>query len=144
MTDQQGPRSPAELAAETWRKMMIGGGAAAVALVVALVAFTGGDDEPVEPAPGFIDDSPPAAQPSDASARLACEHFRNVAGDVTAGILTGPELREKLQEVHETARVSENEGIASGAQAMLAGATSGEGFADAINEFGESCGRLGL
>lgn len=35
----------------------------------------------------------------DASADLACTHFRNVAVDASAGILTDAELRGKLQEV---------------------------------------------
>lgn len=53
-----------------------------------------------------------------------CEHFRNVAGDVNAGILTDVELREKLKEVRERAVLGTPE-VQEAATALLAAATSG-------------------
>jgi hypothetical protein len=62
----------------------------------------------------------------DASAELACSHFRNVSGDAADGLLTDAELRDKLKEVHEDAQVSEEPGVADSARRMLAAATSGD------------------
>jgi hypothetical protein len=60
---------------------------------------------------------------ADASAQVACRHWRNVAGDAASGILSDDELRAKVQEVHSSARVSEEHGIASHAQGLLAAVT---------------------
>lgn len=59
------------------------------------------------------------------------------------GLLTDAELREKLQEVHDDARVSDVPGIASNARAMLAGATSGSVPASAVEGFGDACRSIG-
>ena len=82
----------------------------------------------------------------DASAELACGHFRNVAGDIAAGVLTDAEVREKLQEVDRSASVSEEAGIASGARAMLAAVTRGDlaALTEAVGDFGDACRDLGL
>lgn len=82
----------------------------------------------------------------DAGAELACTHFRNVADDAAAGILTTSELRGKLQEVYEDASVSEETGIAAQAQRMLAAITEGDmdRFDSAVTAFSNACERLGL
>lgn len=79
----------------------------------------------------------------DASARLACDHFRQVAADYRDGVLTGDELRIKLQEVHDNARVSDVPGIASNGREMLAGATSGSVPDSAVRGFGDACRSIG-
>ncbi len=81
---------------------------------------------------------------ADASAQLACTHFRNVMGDVD--VLTVPELRAKLREVHETASVSEWEAVRTGARRMLAAVTrdDAEGLLDAAKGFSRVCKELGL
>lgn len=92
----------------------------------------------------------PPAQPSssgegDASSRLACSHFFNVANDATAGVLTVEELREKLKEVNDNAKVSEAPGIRESARAMLAAVTSddGDGFLEAVEAMGDACRAAG-
>jgi hypothetical protein len=82
----------------------------------------------------------------DASARLACEHFRNIADDAAAGILADTEVRKKLQEVHDDARLSSTPEIASGAEAMLAAVTTGTGdnLTAAVRRFGASCSAIGM
>jgi hypothetical protein len=82
----------------------------------------------------------------DAGAKLACTHFRNVAGDVSAGILTLPEVRDKLREVYDTARVSSAPGIATGAQEMLAAITAGDldDLARDVRAFAGACNSLDL
>lgn len=63
---------------------------------------------------------------SDASARLACGHFRNVMADVARGVLTDAELRDKLQEIDEDASVSEVSDVRLYASAMLTASTMGD------------------
>lgn len=77
----------------------------------------------------------------DASARAACRHFANIVGDVRAGILTDAELRDKLSEVHSSARASSNSRLASSAQAMLSAVTTGTptDLAAAIASFDSAC-----
>jgi hypothetical protein len=81
----------------------------------------------------------------DASARLACDHFRNIADDAAAGILAETEVRKKLREVHDDARLSSTPGIASGAQAMLAAVTTGTGddLTTAVHRFRSACSSIG-
>lgn len=89
----------------------------------------------------------PAAEPEpervESSARVACTHFRNVVGD--ADILSDAELREKIAEVHESARVSEEPGIAAGSREMLSTITGGDvdGFGAAVGEFAAACQAAG-
>lgn len=82
----------------------------------------------------------------DASAELACTHFRNVAADAGAGILTGSELRTKLQEVYNDAQVSLEPGVADGAREMLAAVTEGDTqrFETAATDFSSSCSSAGF
>lgn len=77
----------------------------------------------------------------DASLRLACSHFYNVASDVTVGILTEAEVREKLREVYDDAKVSDVAGVRSAAQAMLVAITSGDGdaFGAAVRAMDKNC-----
>lgn len=81
----------------------------------------------------------------DAPAELACAHFRNVAGDASSGLLTDAELREKLKEVHDNARLSDTPEIRQHSEAMLAAVTQGdtESASDAISSFSEACSDLG-
>lgn len=74
----------------------------------------------------------PSQPKADPASQVACTHFYNVIGDVEDEILTDREIRTKLREVYATAKLSEERGIASGAQAMLAGATAND--ADRLRE----------
>lgn len=82
---------------------------------------------------------------ADASAQLACSHFRNVVADEANGVLTDAELRNKLKEVYGDARYSSNAGIAGGARAMLAAVTQGDpaGLRRGLDAFGGACTRIG-
>jgi hypothetical protein len=83
---------------------------------------------------------------ADASATLACGHFRNVARDQTDGLLTRSELRGKLAEVERDARFSEEPGIARAARDMVAAATAGDdaALAEAVTRFGSACESAGV
>lgn len=108
----------------------------AIVLAIGLLSVAGCDDvaDPDGGGPG-----------SDASASLACTHFRNVAADYSEGLLTVPELRTKLQEVHSDASVSTNPGIAEGARDMLAAITRQDldAFNPAVRRFGDACRAVG-
>jgi hypothetical protein len=89
--------------------------------------------------------APERAEP-DASAKVSCEHFRNVMGDVGAGILNDAELREKVKEIERSASVSEQPGLPEAGRAMLREITTGtgEGFVVAAKMFDQSCDEAGL
>jgi major membrane immunogen (membrane-anchored lipoprotein) len=56
---------------------------------------------------------------------LACNHFRNVAGDIADGVLTDAEAREKLKEIDDNAVIATPR-IQSAARGMLAAMTAGD------------------
>ena len=56
----------------------------------------------------------------------ACDHFGNVADDVRAGVLTAPELREKLKEIDDSAGAAPDD-VKAAARAMLGAITRGDG-----------------
>ncbi len=60
----------------------------------------------------------------DQHSRLACSHFRNVAGDVARGVLTDAELRGKLKQVDANASIATPQ-VQRAASAMLAAMTTG-------------------
>lgn len=97
---------------------------------------------PVAPKPAPA----PAKPKADASAELGCTHFRNIMGDVSAGILTDAELRTKIKEVYDTAYVSENAGVPDGARAMLAAITAEDStaFLAAATAFDGACRAVGV
>ena len=88
----------------------------------------------------------PVKPTADASAQLSCEHFHNVMSDFIGGILTTVELRSKIQEVYDTASVSENAGIPDGARSLLASATADNGpaFLASARVFTAACEAVGL
>lgn len=75
----------------------------------------------------------------DASARMACTHFRNVLGDISDGVLTDEEIRRKAQEVDRDASASEWPGIASASRAFLAAMTSGGDSIGAASRLADVC-----
>jgi hypothetical protein len=56
----------------------------------------------------------------------ACEHFDNVASDVRAGVLTAPELRARLQQIDNDARLAPDD-VKLAAEAMLRAITQNDG-----------------
>ncbi len=58
----------------------------------------------------------------------ACEHFGNVAQDVRKGVLTAPELREKLKEIDNDARAAPDD-VKAAATAMLSAINRGDATA---------------
>jgi hypothetical protein len=129
---------------------------AGIGILAALLAAIGGDDDQ----PPTTTARPPAASGSagttsapadterepDASARAACQHFRNVMDDVAAGILTDAELREKAREVRNMASGSEEPGLAQAGTRLLAGMTTGttEDLLKAAGDFDRECDQAGL
>lgn len=81
---------------------------------------------------------------SEVDASLACDHFRNVSGDASKGLITDAELREKLKEVHDNSIGADPE-ITAAAEAMLAGITSGTNkeFTRAIRRMDSACSANG-
>lgn len=55
----------------------------------------------------------------------ACEHFDNVASDVRAGVLTAPELRARLQQIDNDARLAPDD-VKMAAESMLRAMTQGD------------------
>lgn len=95
-----------------------GGRVGALALACCLILLVGcGSESDDQGSSGTA--APATAPKSDASAELACTHYRNVMADVDAGILTDVELRSKLKEVHDDAKWSEADGVADSATALL-------------------------
>lgn len=82
----------------------------------------------------------------DASANLACRHFRNIAADVRDNQLTDAELREKLQEVEEDARVSEEPGIPQAGRNLVAAITTNdpEALLEAVSDMDAACDQAGF
>lgn len=93
-----------------------------------------------------IGQSEPQLGEDDAAARAACRHWSNVASDATRGLLTDAELREKIREVYDSGRVSDDSGIALGSERLLASVTSGTvaDFAAAADAFGAACSSVDL
>lgn len=91
-------------------------------------------------------DREPAQTGPDAGARAACRHFRNVAGDIQRGLLTEDEAREKLREVHSTALISEEPGVAEHAEGLFAAVTQRDAEALTMHADGlsEACTAAGL
>jgi hypothetical protein len=109
-------------------------GFVALGLVAVGLAVSGDDGDAETPSPPPPEESVGA----DASARVACRHWRNVAGDASRGLLSDLELREKLQEVHGSARVSEEADVRLHAEGLLAAATARDSAALEIHATGLS------
>jgi hypothetical protein len=90
--------------------------------------------------------SEPANDEADASAKAACEHFRNIMSDVANGILTYAELREKFREVRRLESVSDEPGLAEAGTKLLASMTIGttEDLLKAAGQFDRECDQAGL
>jgi hypothetical protein len=87
-----------------------------------------------------------SAQTADASAELACTHFRDVARDYSAGVLTLSEFRTKVQEVWKDAQYSDTPGIAGGARGLLADLTAGhyDHAAKMVTRLARACTAAGV
>lgn len=84
----------------------------------------------------------PATKAKDDSS-LACNHFRNIAGDVTKGVLTPTELRSKLKEVESNASIGTPE-VQHAATRMLSSSTAGGlPSPESITAMGDACKAAG-
>jgi len=121
----------------------LAGGLIVLAVVGGVMQCSGGSTTTTTPAPSV---STPAAVSADASAQLACGHFRNVMSDISSGLLTPGEVRTKTKEVYDTAYVSESAGIADSARSMLAAATADNGpaFVSAAADLMGACEAAGV
>jgi hypothetical protein len=127
-----------------------------ILVIPGAIALIRGNDEPAD-SPSTTAQPPTAAAPAtaapepaddepDASAKAACEHFRNIMSDVAAGILTDAELREKFRDVRRSASVSEEPGLAQAGTKLLASMTTGstEDLLEAAGRFDRECDQAGL
>lgn len=82
----------------------------------------------------------------DGAAELACRHFRNIAADASAGLMTDSEIREKFQQVQSNSDYAEVPGMRAAGRALVAAWTSGtvQTKTDAVNAFDASCKSAGL
>lgn len=76
--------------------------------------------------------------------RRACEHFRNVMGDVRDGVLTDAELRKKLKEVHGNASIGTAQ-VQDAAREMLAAITQddSDSLIEATKQMDAACKAAG-
>lgn len=81
----------------------------------------------------------------DASAQLACDHFRNVISDVGKGLLDNAEFRVKLKQIYSDGYTSDNAGIATGVTAMMKADTAGDqaSLETSVKDFSTACATLG-
>lgn len=115
-------------------------------LLVLLTGCAAADTEastPAAPTTATAEPAPDEPKP-DVLTEASCRHFRNVIGDID--VLTTVELREKLKEVDDKARYSEDPGIPEGSRAMLAAVTAddGEALLAAVGEFSGACEQAGV
>ncbi|HWB15894.1 MAG TPA: hypothetical protein VG538_05755 [Vicinamibacterales bacterium] len=92
--------------------------------------------------------SQPAQPAYDASAVIACRDFRSALKDTLDGTLTNAELRQRVQKVHDNARLADSKvapGVADGARLLLAATTSGnrDEQARAIDLMRQACSQPG-
>lgn len=105
-----------------------------IGLVVLAVLLTGCDSS------SYVDGKTDAQD----SSSLACDHFRNIASDVSQGLMTDAEMREKLKEVHDNSSIGTPK-VQRAATAMLAAATSGDygQLGNAVTRMGNACTAAG-
>lgn len=65
----------------------------------------------------------------------ACLHFRNIAGDISKGLLTDAEMRSKFKEVNDNAIIG-TKAVQKAAQSMLSAATIGDA-SDVLSAMGD-------
>lgn len=116
-------------------------GIAMLAGLFALCSLAGDPGSPSEDSPGAVSDEEDIT--SDPAAESACRHFRNILGDVQAGILTDAELREKFTEVHGTAIASDDADLRQAATLVLNELTSGRvpAYLKAVGRLDSICDR---
>lgn len=87
----------------------------------------------------------PTKPQADASAQLACDHFRNVADDISSGVLTPEQVTTKLQEVYGTASRSDLSSIGRASQDLLAAWNRADvdGIAAATRRLSAACASVG-
>lgn len=75
---------------------------------------------------------------------LACDHFRNIAGDVSKGLLNDTELRGKLKQVNDDAAIA-TPAVQAAAEHMLRAITAKDNadLTTAIGEMGDACSAAG-
>lgn len=84
------------------------------------------------------------AEDNSVYSRAACVHFRNVAGDYSAGILTMGELRTKLAQVRDKTDIATPR-IQAASTAMLAAITANDvdSLVAAVTAMGSACTATG-
>lgn len=132
MTDEASPAPSQGLKAQTgcgpgfWAFMALPFVLLGVLIVVALVQ--GGGEG------GNIGDS---------SARQACGHFRNIAGDAADGTLGSDQLLPKIREVNSSASVSDELGVKTAARNLLAAVTAGDDAQGEVAAMSQACSAIG-
>jgi hypothetical protein len=83
----------------------------------------------------------PVQKDGDGPAQFACSHYQNVSEEAAAGLLTDDEIRSKIREVYDTAKLSETPGIADSAERMLQAVTAmdAEALTRASEDFTSVC-----
>jgi hypothetical protein len=110
-------------------------GAVVALLVVGLVVMCASG--------AFKSDKSSSLPGADASAKVSCGHFRNVANDASKGVLGVDQLLPKMREVYDSARVSDNIRVRTAAQEMLAAITADRDATVQVNEMSAACTAIG-
>lgn len=103
-----------------------------VALAAAVIAFIVG----VIHASQKPDDGP------DATAKLACTHFRNVMDDISDGVLTDAQIQAKAKQVDANASASSWPGLAEASRDFLAAVTTGGDAVSAASHLADVCSNV--
>ena len=113
-------------------------------MFVLALSACGGGEAATDTAEPSSTETPPTTSAEHRESRLACEHFRNVAQDAADGVLTVPELREKLQEVEGNASIA-TPAVQEAARETLAAITSGspEDMEAAVQALSQACSEAG-
>jgi len=88
-------------------------------------------------------DDSTSASGADASASVACGHFRNVANDAAKGVLGADQLLPKMREVYDSASVSDNIRVRTAAQQLLAAVTADNDASAQVQEMSAACTAIG-
>lgn len=88
------------------------------------------------------DEAIPGGGVRDEASKLPCTHLRNIEGDLSAGILTDEEVRQKLREVYEDSAGSAMRPLAESALAAITTGTSQE-LSEAMAYLGVYCTEVG-
>jgi hypothetical protein len=112
-----------------------------VAIVIAIAAAIASSRHSTDQTSAVV--TPTTSDSSTVS--LPCNHFRNVMRDISKGILSTPEIRQKMKEVNGLTDISQPADVQSAAIGLLAAATQDDAaaFLTAVSAMDKACSAAG-